>query len=84
VEQDIPEICAPCLRQELNVSLNWGGYPVSEGLSWYLSSSVLAGGASFLATLCLAFPFVFSVMGPAMRFYWIFCFPFGINLAMIN
>jgi len=29
-----------------------GGYPVSEGLSWYLASLVLAGGASFLAFLC--------------------------------
>jgi hypothetical protein len=28
-----------------------GGYPVSEGLSWYLPSLVLAGGASFLAFL---------------------------------
>jgi len=32
VEQGIPEICAPCLRQELNMSLNWG-VPCSEGLS---------------------------------------------------
>jgi hypothetical protein len=43
---------------------------------------VLDGGASF--GLSLAFPFVFSVMVPAMGFYWIFCFPFGINLAIIN
>jgi hypothetical protein len=81
VEQDIPEICAPCLRQELNMSLNWW-VPCCEGLSWYLPSLVLAGGPSF--GLSLAFPRVFSVMIPAMGFDWIFCFPFGINLAIIN
>jgi hypothetical protein len=35
---------------------------------------VLAGGASF--GLSLAFPFVFSVMVPAMGFYWMFLLSF--------
>jgi hypothetical protein len=82
VEQDIPEICGPCLRQELNMSLNWL-VPCFEGLSWYLPSLVLAGGAPFLAFLwpsLLSSVWWFQPLG----FYWIICSPFGIDLAMIN
>ncbi len=84
VEQDIPEICAPSLRQELNREPQLGGGTLflrglaGISLLWFLLAVHLV--------LAFLWPslFVFSVMVPAMGSYWTFCFAFGINLAMLN
>ncbi len=67
------------------MSLNWGGGTLflrglaGISLLWSLQAAHLFWPFFVGLAFCLQ-----CHMGPAMRFYWIFCFPFGINLAMIN